>query len=153
MLAAVLAAAMVAAPPTDVTKSVFTDVCLPFTQGGGVSQDALDFLGFIGPAATPGETRELKTEDEVYILRISSDDGEDSGEVRRTCVLQARRGGLEGARNSLRRPLEEAGFTAEAGQPPERPVWTRRGVSVSIRQSEGRATVIRISYSSVEEGA
>lgn len=153
MLAAVLAVALVTAEPTDVTRSVLTDVCLPFASGEGLSQDALDFLGFVGPAEASGEVRELRTGDEVYILRISSDDGADSGEVRRTCVLQARRGGLEGARNSLRRPLQEAGFAADAAQPPERPVWTRRGVSVSIRQSEGRATVIRISYSSLDDGA
>jgi hypothetical protein len=153
MLAAVLAAVLVTAPPTDVTRSVLTDVCLPFAQGEGASQDALDFLGFVGPAATPGEVRELRTGDEAYILRISSDDGEESGEVRRTCVLQARRGGLEGAKTSLGAPLREAGFVADAAQPAERPVWTLRGVSVSIRQSEGRATVIRINYSSLDEEA
>jgi len=154
MLTAVFAAALMMPQSGDVTRSVLTDVCLPYVTGENSGQDALDFLGFVGPAGTPGEARELKTEDDAYILRITSDDGEISGDVRRTCVLQARRGGLDGARNSLRRPLEEAGFTAETGLPADRSVWTRRGVSVTIRQTEGRATVIRISYSSLDaEGA
>lgn len=150
MLTALFAATLMMASQTDVTRSVVTDVCLPFVAGEAGGQDSLDFLGFVGPAATAGETRELATEDEAYLLQMSSDDGEESGEVRRTCVLQARRGGIDGARNALRRPLEEAGFVAEAGLPANRSIWSRRGVSVSIRQNDGRATVIRVNYSSLE---
>ena len=157
MLAAMLAATLAFASPqssTDMTRNVLVDVCLPFVTGEDSGQDALDFLGFIGSAAATAEDRDLRTEDQAFLLRMTSDDGEASGDVRRTCVLQARRGGLEDARTAVKRPLEEAGFALEADATADRPVWTRRGVTVSIRQNEGRATVVRISYSSLDaEGA
>lgn len=151
MLAVLFAAALVAAPQGDETaRNVVIDVCLPFV-GGDADMTAAEFLGFV-PAGETEDGKDYASSDarQAYLLRLTSDDGEESGEVRRTCVLQARSAALDAVKAAVRRPLEAAGFVAEAGQPANRPIWTRQGVSVSIRQNEGRATVVRVNYSSLD---
>lgn len=153
MFALIAAAAVLAAAPpqADMTKQVLTDVCLPFAAGEDSGADALAFLGFIGPAE--GDERELQTENRHYVLRLTSDDGADSGDTRRACVLTDRQGSLDSVRGDIRRPLEEAGFRADPEAPPTRPVWTKGGITVSLRQNDGRATLMRVSYSSLDAEA
>ena len=157
MLALVLAAALVAGPAPaadDMTRSVLTDVCLPYVTGEASDTAALEFLGFVGAPAADEETRNFQTDDQAYLLRLTSTGDAAEGDLNRVCVIQARRGGLEGARGSIQPVLRTQGFIAESEQPADRPIWTKGGVTVSVRQNEGRATVIRVTYSSLDaEGA
>jgi len=150
VLALAVSLAAAAQAPEVMTRSVLTDVCLPFVAGED-PQGPLDFLGFVGPGQ--GETRQLQTEDSAYIVRLSASDGEASGDTRRTCVIVPRRGGIDAALSAVRRPLLDAGFVAETGLPADRPIWTRGGVTVSLRQNEGRSVVIRVSYSGLDAEA
>lgn len=150
MLVPLIAAlAFVAAPP-DVTRSVFTDVCLPYVTGEADDTAALEFLGFVpNPAAGAGSYR---TGDDGYLLRLTTTGSTADGNLNRVCVVQARRGGLDGARASVAPVLREQNFTPDAGAPADRPIWTKGGVTVSLRQNEGRATVVRVTYSSLDAG-
>ena len=59
MLALVLAATMITAagPPTDMTRSILTDVCLPYVTGETSDTVALEFLGFVETPAPEADTR------------------------------------------------------------------------------------------------
>lgn len=152
MLAALFAAALFSPPvqADDMTRDVLVNVCLPFVAGEK-DMGPVEFLGFV-VAGQEGPVTDLASGEEVpkYLLRLTDDEGEDDGEIMRACTLQARTVDLDSARGAIRRPLERAGFVAEATQPANRPVWTRQGVTVSVRQAEGRATVVRVTYSSLE---
>lgn len=149
MLTLALAAMLTTAPQSAeaMTRSALTDVCLPFVAGED-AQGALDILGLTGPAT--GAERELQTADSAYIVRLSASGAADSGDTRRTCVILPRRGGMEAALVALRRPLVDAGFVAETDQPANRSIWTRGGVTVSVRQNEGRSVVVRVTYSDLD---
>lgn len=153
MLAALFAAATLASAPVQsdvMTRNVVMDVCLPFVNGDA-DRAAVEFLGFT-VATEEGPVTDMVSGDDqqAYLLRLTADEGEDDGEVLRTCVLQARGAGFDGVRGALRRPLEQAGFVAETVQGSNRQVWSRQGVTVSLRQNEGRAAVVRVSYSSLD---
>jgi hypothetical protein len=152
MIAALFAAALASAPlqSDEMTRNVVMDVCLPFVNGDS-DRAAADFLGFV-VASENGAVTDLASSDaqQAYLVRLTADSGEDDGEVLRTCVLQARGAGFDAARGAIRRPLEQAGFVAETVQDPNRMVWSRQGVTVSLRKSEGRATMVRVSYSSLD---
>lgn len=153
MIAALLAAAALASTPPqsdEMTRNVVMDVCLPFV-GGDSDRTAVEFLGFVVVSGA-GVVTDMASSDsqQAYLLRLTADDGEEDGEVLRTCVLQARGAGFDAARGALRRPLEQAGFTTEAVQGSNRMVWSKQGVTVSLRQNEGRAVVVRVSYSSLD---
>ena len=152
MFAVLFAAALAVTPPQgdNTARDVLVNVCLPFV-GGDKDRAAAEFLGFV-VANEHGVTVDMATSEEPprFVLRLADDEGEDDGEVQRACTLQARTVSLDTVRGAIRRPLEQAGFVAEATQPANRPVWTRQGVTVSLRQSEGRATVLRVTYSSLE---
>lgn len=151
MLVLALAAALFTppAPSGDMTRSVLTDVCLPYVNGEGDNTAALEFLGFL-LAPPSSEGRMYATEDQGYLLRLTTTGSAEDDNLSRICVIQARREGLSGARASVAPILSEQGFTADADMPADRPIWTKGGVTVSLRQSEGRATVVRVSYSSLE---
>jgi hypothetical protein len=153
MFEALFVAALVVAPlqADDKTRDVVNQICLPYVNGA-LDLSLVEPLGFVSTGGEDG-VRDYASSDEqqAYLLRLSSDDGEETGEVRRSCVLQARTVGFAAARGAVRRPLEEAGFVAEPGQAANRAVWTRRGVTVSIRQNEGRAAVVRVIYSSLDD--
>ena len=153
MLAALFAAALVASSPQQdqTTRNVVMDVCLPFVNGE-TDRAALDALGFV-VLSQEGAVTELASPDERqrYLLRLVADDGEEDGEVARVCLLQARSGGADAAKTAIRRPLEQAGFELDAGAPANRPLWTHQGVTVSIRQNEGQATLVRVTYSSLDQ--
>lgn len=154
MLALVLAAALVAAPapPTDLTRSVLVDVCLPYVTGETSDTAALAFLGFVETPAPDDDTRTFRSGDEAHLLRLTTEGSRQDGNLNRVCVIQARRGGLDGARASVTPVMREQGFTAEAGLPAERPIWTRGGVTVSLRQNPGAAAVVRVTFSSLDAG-
>ena len=152
MIAALFAAALVSAPlqSDDMVRKVLTDVCLPHANGQS-SRAAAELLGFVVSDEGDGVVNMVSSdENQAYLLRLSGDDDAEDGDDTRACTLQARTTVFDSARSAIRRPLEQAGFAAEATQPANRPVWTRRGVTVSLRQNDGRATVMRVTYSSLE---
>ena len=153
MLAALFAAALVSAPlqADEMTRNVVMNVCLPFV-GGADDRTAAEALGFV-VASENAPVTELVSSDEnqAYLLRLTADVGDDGGEVARVCLLQARSAGFDAAKGAIRRPLEQAGFVLDRTTPANRPIWTREGVTVSLRQNEGRATVVRVTYSSLEQ--
>lgn len=153
MLALVFAAALTAspAPPPDVTRSTLSDVCLPYVTGEASDTAALEFLGFI-PTTTDEDTRNFQSEDEAYILRLTTTGSAADGNLNRVCVIQARRGGFEGAKRSVQPVLRDQGFAAEEGLPADRAIWTKGGVTVSLRQNPGAAAIVRVTFSSLDAG-
>jgi len=152
MLALVLAASMftAAAPPNDMTRSVLTDVCLPYVTGETSDTVALEFLGFVETPAPEADTRTFQSEDEAYLLRLTTEGSLADGNLNRVCVIQARRGGFDGARASILPVMREGGFAPEAGLPTNRPIWTKAGVTVSLRQNPGAAALVRVTFSSLD---
>lgn len=151
MLALVLVAALVAAPspPPDVTRSILSDVCLPYVTGEASDTAALEFLGFIA-TTTDDETRNFQSEDEAYILRLTTTGSAADDNLNRVCVVQARRGGFEAARRSVQPVMREQGFTLEEGLPADRAIWTKGGVTVSLRQNPGAAAIVRVTWSTMD---
>ena len=152
MLALVLAAALAATPaPSDMTRSILTDVCLPYVTGESDDTVALEFQGFVvAPATTEG--RMYATEDQAYLLRLTTTGSAEQGNLNRVCVIQARRGGLDGAREAVQPVMQDQGFAAEVDQPDDRPIWIKGGVTVSLRQNPGAAAVVRVTWSSLDAG-
>jgi len=148
MRALFLAAVLVVSPqnPGEVTRDLVMDVCLPYAADGVAEQAMIDRVGLSGRVeAGQGD---FQTRNGVHLVQMSRSDGAEGGDVRRVCVVQARAGGFQQALAAVKRPLESAGFTASPDEPEDWPVWTRGGVSVSVHQNPGRATIIRASYSS-----
>ncbi|KQY96445.1 hypothetical protein [Brevundimonas sp. Root1423] len=154
MLALVLAAALAAssAPPSDLTRSTLSDVCLPYVTGEASDTAALEFLGFVPTTADDDETHNYQSEDEAYLLRMTTTGSADDGNLNRACVIQARRGGFEAANRSIQPVLQERGFIPEADLPTGRAIWTKGGVTVSLRQNPGAAAVVRVTYSTLDAG-
>lgn len=152
MFALFLAAALVAAPvpPTDMTRSVLVDVCLPYVTGETSDTAALEFLGFGETPAPEDDTRTFQSEDQAHLLRLTTEGSREDGNLNRVCVIQARRGGLDGARASVTPVMRQQGFTAESGLPADRSIWIKDGVTVSLRQNPGAAAVVRVTFSSLD---
>ena len=155
MLALVLAASLVTAPapPTDITRSVLTDVCLPYVTGETSDTVALEFLGFVENPGSETGTRNFQTEDEGYLLRLTTEGSAADGNLNRVCVIQARRGGFDRAKAAVLPVMRQQSFRAEAGLPADRPIWTKEGVTVSLRQNPGAAAIVRVTFSSLDAGA
>lgn len=154
MLVSILAGLLVAAPPQSTesfARSVLEDVCLPYVAGEAGDAGAMDFLGFVQTGEEEGERR-FATGDEAWLLRLAESGTAEDGDLTRLCVLQARRGGLEAVRAGVAGPLEAAGYVRDPEMPAERPIWSRDGVTVSLRQNEGRATLMRVSWSAMDGG-
>lgn len=149
MLALVLAAALAASPPPDMTRNILVDVCLPYVTGEARDTVALEFLGFVRTPSTDDDTLNFKSEDEAWLLRLTTEGSAEDGNLNRVCVIQARRGDLDDARGSVQPVMREQGFTADAEQPANRPIWTKGGVTVSLRQNPGAAVIVRVNYSSL----
>ena len=154
MLALVLAASLVTAPapPTDITRSVLTDVCLPYVTGETSDTVALEFLGFVENPGSETGTRNFQTEDEGYLLRLTTEGSVADGNLNRVCVIQARRGGFDRAKAAVLPVMRQQSFRAEAGLPADRPIWTKEGVTVSLRQNPGAAAIVRVTFSSLDAG-
>ena len=155
MLALVLAVSLVTAPapPTDITRSVLTDVCLPYVTGETSDTVALEFLGFVENPGSETGTRNFQTEDEGYLLRLTTEGSVADGNLNRVCVIQARRGGFDRAKAAVLPVMRQQSFMAEAGLPADRPIWTKEGVTVSLRQNPGAAAIVRVTFSSLDAGA
>ena len=155
MLALVLAVSLVTAPapPTDITRSVLTDVCLPYVTGETSDTVALEFLGFVENPGSETGTRNFQTEDEGYLLRLTTEGSVADGNLNRVCVIQARRGGFDRAKAAVLPVMRQQSFRAEAGLPADRPIWTKEGVTVSLRQNPGAAAIVRVTFSSLDAGA
>jgi len=152
MLALVLAATLFtsSAPPTDMTRSILTDVCLPYVTGETSDTVALEFLGFVETPASEADTRTFQSEDQAHLLRLTTEGSVADGNLNRVCVIQARRGGFDGAKASVLPVMREQGFTPETGLPADRPIWTKGGVTVSLRQNPGAAALVRVTFSSLD---
>ncbi len=155
MLALVLAAALLAGPAQsrDMTRNILTDVCLPYVTGQASDTAALEFLGFVETPAPEADTRTFRSEDQAHLLRLTTEGSVADGNLNRVCVIQARRGGFDGARASVQPVMRDQGFTPETGLPANRPIWTKGGVTVSLRQNPGAAAIIRVTFSSLDAGA
>lgn len=152
MLVLALAAALAVTPPQsgDMTRSILTDVCLPYVTGETSDTVALEFLGFIETPAPEADTRTFQSEDQGHLLRLTTEGSLEDGNLNRVCVIQARRGGFDGARAAVQPVMRQQGYTAETGQPADRPIWTRGGVTVSVRQNPGAAALVRVTFSSLD---
>ena len=153
MLALVLAAALAAspAPPPDLTRSTLGDVCLPYVTGDASDTTALEFLGYV-PTEADDETRNYQSEDQAYLLRLTTTGSAADDNLNRVCVIQARRANFDGAKQAIQPLLREQGFTPEADLPAGRAIWTKGGVTVSLRQNPGAAAIVRVTYSTLDAG-
>lgn len=154
MLALVLAATLFTAPapPSDMTRSILTDVCLPYVTGETSDTVALEFLGFTETPAPQADTRTFQSEDQAHLLRLTTEGSVADGNLNRVCVIQARRGGFDGARESVQPVMRQQGFTPESDVPANRAIWTRDGLTVALRQNPGAAAILRVTYSSLDAG-
>lgn len=153
MLALVFAAALTAsAPPTtDMTLTILTEVCLPYVAGEPRNAAGLAPLGFVATTADE-DTLNFQSEDEAYILRLTTTGSAADDNLNRVCVIQARRGGFDRVRQSIQPVLGEQGFAPEADLPPGRAIWTKGGVTVSLRQNPGAAAIVRVTWSTLDAG-
>lgn len=154
MLALVLAASLLTAhaPPSDMTRNTLENVCLPYVTGESSDTVALEFLGFVETAARQSGTRTFQTEDQAYLLRLTTEGSVADGNLNRVCVIQARRSEIAAARASVTPVLRQQGFTAETGLPADRSIWTKGGLTVSVRQNPGAAAIVRVTFSSLDAG-
>lgn len=154
MLAFVLAASLftAVAPPSDMTRSILTDVCLPYVNGETSDTVALEFLGFVATSADDSNNRTFQTEDQAYLLRLTTEGSVQDGNLNRVCVIQARRGDFASANSSVQPVLRQQGYAVESGLPANRAIWTKGGITVSLRQNPGTAAIVRVTYSSLDAG-
>lgn len=150
MLALFFAAALVVSPPdpAELTRDIVMDVCLPYVADGATDQAVLRRAGLNG-SLEEGQG-EFRTRNDVYLVQLSSSGSAADGDLRRVCVVQARAAPFDQARDAVAGPLGGAGFAASPDEPEDWPVWTKDGVTVSVHQNPGRATIIRASYSSLD---
>lgn len=147
MLILSLALAVVAGPqtPGQLTRDLVLNVCVPYAVDGAADQAVINRHGLDG-LIEDGEG-EFRTRNQAHLVDLTTSGSEEDDNLRRICVVQARAGGFEQARDAIARPLVAAGFSASPDQPDDWPVWVRGAVSVSVHQNPGRATIIRTSYS------
>lgn len=152
MLVFALAAALVATPVQggDMTRNILVDVCLPYVTGESSDTAALDFLGFVETPAPDADTRSFRSADDAHLLRMTTEGSIEEETLNRVCVIQPRRGGFDGALGAVQPVMRQQGFTPDAEQPADRPIWTKGGVTVSLRQNAGAAPVLRVTFSSLD---
>jgi hypothetical protein len=151
MHALILVAALAAAPqnPGQVTRDIVVGVCLPFVDTGEASADNIALAGL---RPTDGAD-DLQTANGHYLVKLTMTGNAEEGTLRRVCEVQARAGGVAQAREAVTDPLERAGFAPAPDEPEDWPVWTRDGVTATVHQNPGRATIVRISYSILDDEA
>lgn len=151
MLILALTAALLAPqqPPQVIARRVLDEICLPYVTAGDA--DPVAAMEFVA-TGDDGESRQFVSPDDAWLLRLTTSGTAADGDLTRLCVLQARRGGLEAVRAGVAGPLAAGGFVADPDMPADRPIWTKGGVTVSLRQNEGRATLMRVSWSALDEG-
>ena len=154
MYALILAAALVAAPqnPGQPTRDVVMGVCLPFADTGEASADNIALAGLRPRPGGEGD-QDLQTVNGHLLVKLTTTGDAEEGTLRRVCEIQARSGGFAQARDAVKTPLERAGFVPAPDEPEDWPVWTRGGVTATVHQNPGRATIVRVSYSILDEEA
>ena len=154
MHALILAAALVAAPqsPGQATRDIVVGVCLPFAVSGEASPDNIALAG-LRPRPGGDGARDLQTANGHHLVKLTLTGDAEEGTLRRVCEVQARAGGFAQARDAVSGPLESAGFAPVPDEPEDWPVWTRGGVTATVHQNPGRATIVRVSYSILDDEA
>ena len=149
----ILAAALVAAPQDSgqTTREIVVGVCLPFAASGEVSADNIALAGL--KRLPGGDELDLQTESGHHLVKLTLTGNVSEVSLRRVCEVQARAGGFEQARDAVAGPLEQAGFTPVPDEPEDWPVWTRGGITATVHQNPGRATIVRIGYSILDDEA
>ena len=147
----ILAAALVAAPQTSgqTTRDIAVGVCLPFADSGEVPTADIARAGLVPRPG--GDELDLQTQDGHHLVKLTLAGNVEEGTLRRVCEIQARSGGFDQARDAVAGPLEQAGFTPVPDEPEDWPVWTRDGLTATVHQNPGRATIVRVSYSMLDE--
>ena len=153
MHALILAAALAAFPQTSAqaTRDIVVGVCLPFAGSGDASTDNIA-LADLRPRPGGGEG-EFQTSSGQHLVKLTRSGNVDEGTLRRVCEVQAGAGGFDQARAAVAGPLEQAGFAPMPDEPEDWPVWTRGGITVTVHQNPGRAAIVRVSYSVLDEEA
>lgn len=148
-----LAAALVAAPQNSgqTTRDIVVGVCLPFVASGEAPADKIALAGLVRRRG--GDDLDLQTEDGRHLVKLTLGGNAEEGTLRRVCEVQARAGGFDQARDAVAGPLEQAGFAPVPDEPEDWPVWTRGGQTATVHQNPGRATIVRISYSILDDEA
>jgi hypothetical protein len=154
MHALILAAVLAAAPqaPGQATRDIVVGVCLPFADTGVASADNISLAGLRPRPGGDGD-QDLQTVNGHLLVKLTLTGNAEEGSLRRVCEVQARAGGFDQARDAVAGPLEMAGFAPVPDEPEDWPVWTRDGITATVHQNPGRATVIRISYSILDDEA
>lgn len=150
MHALILAAVLALSPqnPGELTRDLVMDICLPYAVDGLADQAVIRRVGLTG-RVEDGQGN-LQTRNQAHLVQMTRSGDAEEGDLRRVCVVQARASGFQQVRDAVSGPLERAGFTASPNEPEDWPVWTKGGVTVSVHQNPGRATIIRTSYSSLD---
>lgn len=153
MHALILAAALAVFPQDagQATRDIVVGVCLPFAESGEASADNIALAG-LRPRPGAGE-RQFQTVNGHHFVSLTLDGNVEEGTLRRVCEVQARSGGFAQARAAVADPLEQAGFTPLPDEPEDWPVWTRGGITATVHQNPGRAAIVRVSYSVLDEEA
>ena len=134
--------------PGALTRDLVLDVCLPYAADGVADQASIGRAGLRG-VVEDGQG-DFHTRNQAHLVQMTRSGDAGAAGLRRVCVVQARAGGFDQARDAISGPLESVGFTASPDEPEDWPVWTRGGVTISVHQNPGRATIIRASYSSLD---
>lgn len=149
----ILAVALVAAPqtPGQITRDIVVDVCLPFAASGEVPADGIALAGL--SRRPGGDALDLQTDNGHHLVKLTLTGNAGEGSLRRVCEVQARAGGFDQARDAVAGPLEQAGFAPVPDEPEDWPVWTRGGITATVHQNPGRATIVRVGYSVLDDEA
>ena len=154
MFAQLLAAALAAAPQTagETTRDIVVGVCLPFVDTGEASADNIA-LAALSPRPGGEGPHDLQTANGHHLVKLTLSGDAGEGTLRRVCEVQARSGGFAQTRDAVAGPLQRAGFAPVPDEPEDWPVWTRDGLTATVHQNPGRATIIRVSYSILDDEA
>lgn len=147
----ILAAALFAAPQDSgqATRDIVVGVCLPFVASGEVSADNIALAGLVRRPG--GDELDLQTANGHHLVELTLSGDAEEGTLRRVCEIQARTGGFAQAREAVAGPLEQAGFAPTPDEPEDWPIWTRGGATATVHQNPGRATIVRVSYSMLDD--
>ena len=149
----ILAAVLAVSPQNagQATRDIVVGVCLPFAVTGEVSADNIALAGLTRRPG--GDDLDLQTANGHHLVKLTLSGTVEEGTFRRVCEVQARAGGFAQARDAVAGPLESAGFAAVPDEPEDWPVWTRGGLTATVHQNPGRATIVRVSYSILDDEA
>lgn len=149
----ILSVALAAAPQNagQVTRDIVVGVCLPFVASGEPSSDNIALAGL--RTRTDAAPTEFQTLTGRHLVKLTVTGDVEEGTLRRVCEVQARSDSVVEARDAVKGPLEQAGFALAPDEPEDWPVWTRGGVTATVHQNPGRATIVRVSYSILDDEA